>query len=302
MLLLALLFSSLCCCLYACELQKTWSFMPRIDNDTSVRVIDTFTFINEVDLLILRVFELNNTVDEFVVVQCNISFSRLPVEMVRFENEPLLQPYLHKLKPVYCGADYPLESDDPWIRETYLRRFGLQEATKSTTRIDDLIIFSDIDEIPSLRSVQLLKSHVVTEPVALRMPLFKYNLGCEVQGQESWCGSVAAPASVVRGPNGAALRSLCGGLANQLHCAGWHCSSCFSPKLQRLKLEFFSHHREIPEFLKRLDQIENDVRKCAHGSVQFRCGGDMNRLPDAVSKVAQLHYMQPQMNNRSCRA
>jgi hypothetical protein len=73
-------------------------------------VYDIFLFKDEVDLLDIRVHELESVVDWFVIVQCPISFMNRTVELVDPVSITGVAPFKHKIKRVLCDLEnYPLQ-------------------------------------------------------------------------------------------------------------------------------------------------------------------------------------------------
>ncbi|WP_291854910.1 N-acetylglucosaminyltransferase [Bradyrhizobium sp.] len=111
------------------------------------RTYDCFTFFNELDVLEIRLAELDPLVDRFVLVEATRTFMGSPKPLVFSECKARFAAYAHKITHVVVD-DLP-DSSNPWVRERAQRRAimrGLQDA-----RPDDRIIVSDVDEIPKPR-------------------------------------------------------------------------------------------------------------------------------------------------------
>ncbi len=116
---------------------------------------DCFTFYNELDLLEVRLHELHEIVDRFVIVEANLTFSGNPKPFYFAENRNAFSRYADKI--IYVGIEFPEDDLRPrlntragdltWAREHFQRNQisrGLTEASP-----DDLIIVGDVDEIIS---------------------------------------------------------------------------------------------------------------------------------------------------------
>jgi beta-1,4-mannosyl-glycoprotein beta-1,4-N-acetylglucosaminyltransferase len=57
------------------------------------RVIDTFTFFNELPMLLLRLTELDHVVDTFVLVEATITHSGLPKSLFFQENKAMFEKF-----------------------------------------------------------------------------------------------------------------------------------------------------------------------------------------------------------------
>lgn len=107
-------------------------------------IYDCFMFFNEIELLKLRLEELDEAVDYFVLVE-SIETQRGNVKPLYFQqNRHLFEKYLHKIIHVVIDERHP--EMGLWERENYQRNAigrGLVGCDYS-----DLILISDLDEIP----------------------------------------------------------------------------------------------------------------------------------------------------------
>ena len=109
------------------------------------RVFDCFPFFNELDVLEIRLAELDALVDYFVIVEATHTHTAKPKPLYYADNRRRYDRFSHKIIHVVVD-DLPLEPSNHWGREIFQRQAimrGLGEA-----RPDDRIITSDCDEIP----------------------------------------------------------------------------------------------------------------------------------------------------------
>lgn len=109
------------------------------------RVFDCFPFFNELDVLEIRLAELDALVDYFVIVESTRTFTAKPKPLYYADNRTRYDRYAHKIIHVIVD-DLPLNAPTHWLRESHQRDAimrGLGEAQP-----DDRIIISDCDEIP----------------------------------------------------------------------------------------------------------------------------------------------------------
>ena len=136
-----------------------------------MKVYDCFTFFNEVDLLEIRLQELYDAVDYFVIAEANMSHSGNPKEYILEANWERFKPFHDKIK--YLKIDDFPETKDAWVREKFQR----QALTRGLVDMqdDDLVIISDLDEIPRAEIIELIKEDENKyERYVLRVPLFRY--------------------------------------------------------------------------------------------------------------------------------
>ena len=113
-------------------------------------IYDCFILYNELDLLELRLRELEGVVDRFVLVEAPVTFSGVPKPLLCHENRRRFSKWRSKIRHVVVN-DMPT-GKDPWAHENHQRSAivrGIPDASPS-----DGIILSDGDEIPSAVAVR----------------------------------------------------------------------------------------------------------------------------------------------------
>ena len=84
-----------------------------------MKIYDCFTFFNELDILDIRLQELYDTVDHFVLVEANQSHSGKPKEYIFENNKDRFEKYLDKIIHIKID-DFP-DTKDSWVREKFQR-------------------------------------------------------------------------------------------------------------------------------------------------------------------------------------
>jgi beta-1,4-mannosyl-glycoprotein beta-1,4-N-acetylglucosaminyltransferase len=118
------------------------------------RIYDCFIFFNELDLLEIRLNELDPVVDRFVLCEATATFRGKPKPLHFMENRERFQPFLKKIVHVVVD-DMPKGRDTEaayFKKEKFQRnaiRRGLADA-----RPDDFIALSDADEILRASAVE----------------------------------------------------------------------------------------------------------------------------------------------------
>lgn len=112
-------------------------------------IYDAFMFCAELDVLELRIHTLGPVVDRFVLVEGSQTFQGQPKPMVYKEHasrfKPILEQYGCELIHVPVTV-FPM-TDNPWEIE-YFQRNAILRGLKDALP-DDLILVSDVDEIPN---------------------------------------------------------------------------------------------------------------------------------------------------------
>jgi hypothetical protein len=136
-----------------------------------MKVYDCFTFFNELDLLEIRLQELYDIVDYFVIAESNMSHSGKPKEYTLLENMARFEQWSDKIRRIAVD-DMPV-TDNSWVREKFQRDALSRGLTDVES--DDLIIISDLDEIPRAEIIEMIKEDENQyERYVLQVPLFRY--------------------------------------------------------------------------------------------------------------------------------
>ena len=107
-------------------------------------IYDCFTFFNELDILELRLNTLHHVVDKFVLVEATKTHSNVDKELHYLKNKERFSKFEDKI--IHLVVEEFPEVLNSWTIENYQRNFilkGLEDCAS-----DDLILISDVDEIP----------------------------------------------------------------------------------------------------------------------------------------------------------
>lgn len=118
-----------------------------------MKVYDVFPFFNELDILEIRLEELYDVVDCFVLVESNLTFTGNSKPYIFEENKERFSKYLDKIR--HIKVEVVPETPDPWVREKFQRIAGQRGLTDCTD--EDFIIVSDCDEIPRAEMIEMIK-------------------------------------------------------------------------------------------------------------------------------------------------
>ena len=141
------------------------------------KIYDCFLFYNELELLEIRLKTLNEYVDKFVLVEATKTFSNKDKELYYNNNKELFAEFHNKIIHIIIDehpgfADRKDKYGDIWQYEYYQRNCiekGLTEAGD-----DDIIILSDLDEIPNPKLLQKIADKPGIK--VFKLPTFYYFL------------------------------------------------------------------------------------------------------------------------------
>ena len=112
-------------------------------------IYDCFTFFNELDLLELRLEMLDKYVDKFVISEATKTHSGQPKDLFYLRNRERFKKYESKI--IYIMVDEFPQFENSFTYENFQRNVlikGLKDCSEK-----DIILISDLDEIPNLDSM-----------------------------------------------------------------------------------------------------------------------------------------------------
>ena len=113
-------------------------------------VYDCFQFFNELDILKLRMHVLNDVVDKFVISEATVTFSGEKKPLYFQENREMFKEFEDKI--IHKVVDDTPMDTSAFMRDSHQKcavARGLEGA-----KDDDIVIFSDVDEIPNPEAVK----------------------------------------------------------------------------------------------------------------------------------------------------
>ena len=113
-------------------------------------VYDCFQFFNELDILKLRMHVLNDVADRFVISESTVTFSGEKKPLYFQENREMFAPFADKI--IHKVVDDTPMDVSAFMRDSHQKcavARGLAGA-----RPEDIVIFSDVDEIPNPEAVK----------------------------------------------------------------------------------------------------------------------------------------------------
>ena len=117
-------------------------------------IYDCFQFFNELDILKLRMHIMSPIFDRFVISEATTTFSDLPKPLYFQENRELFREFEDKIIHVVVEDTPP---GDTHVRDTFQKSAvgrGLVGCSD-----EDIIIFSDLDEIPNPKMIRQILPH-----------------------------------------------------------------------------------------------------------------------------------------------
>ena len=114
-------------------------------------VYDCIPFFNELDILKLRMQILAPYVDKFVLEESTVTFSGEPKEMTFAKHRDMFAEFKDKI--IYVAVDNsPMSGVTTHERDNFQKNQLIRGMADCTS--DDIIIFSDVDEIPNPKTLE----------------------------------------------------------------------------------------------------------------------------------------------------
>ena len=236
-------------------------FAPYQQNDGKRRkVYDVFPLWLELDWVEIRLRTLAPYVDYFVIVESTTTFTGLPNPPILRDNWSRFEEFEDQILDFVI--ENPVNSTLAWDHHRYMKNAMLYNTFPTLVGSDreanegDVILISDVDEIPKPETVTLLRYCDFPERLTLRSLMYYYSFQWLHRG-EQW----AHPhATVYHGVNGTIsppdLQWDQGGFGTSLMHplqrwmqqgnlwdAAWHCSTCFKT-IEKVQDKMFAMSEE----------------------------------------------------------
>lgn len=141
--------------------------LPYFDTEEYSKVYDCFLFNDELDLLKFRLNYLNNNVDYFIIVESTHTHSGKEKPLYFQEYSHLFEEFDDKIVAVVIDGFPPAPEgeDEHWFRENYHRNMIKKVISSMEPRDKDLIMISDIDELPDRNGLNQVFYQINTENI-----------------------------------------------------------------------------------------------------------------------------------------
>jgi len=225
------------------------------------RVFDCFMFNGEVDILECRLEELSPVVDRFVLVECGENHlgqkkgSDFDAHRSRFDR------WKGQIEHVWVES---LLATDPFQREGEHREHARDGLESSRASSADIVLYSDVDEIPRRSSIaEVLRALSIEDPprlVTLEQVLHYFAV--------DWL----YPGRCEMAPTGRRYRDIetffemrrGSAVASRIPNAGWHFSWLGGPAAHVRKIESIFEGPQIAPFARPMIEAERNWREGIH--------------------------------------
>ena len=151
------------------------------------RVIDAVIFSTELDLLELRLYELWNVVDLFLVVEADRTFSGEPKSLLLNQNKDRFWFANEKLHIHVCNTLAPLKPNEGPFKNEASMRNCMTRVVNQYANNGDVVIMADVDEIPRQSTIYLFQHCMgYPSPIHLQLKTYFYSFEFFFSNDDSW--------------------------------------------------------------------------------------------------------------------
>ena len=165
-----------------------------------MKIIDSFIFYNELDLLDYRLSILDEHIEYFILVESTHTFTGKEKPLFYDENKTRFERFNNKIIHIvvnnfpYKFPNINYDSNQQWENEYYQRnciKLGIEKIT-SLLKDEDIILTSDVDEIPDPNILIKAKENTLLFNTQylnrLALDMYYYNLYYRIGEGSNWHG------------------------------------------------------------------------------------------------------------------
>ena len=232
-------------------------------------IYDCFPFFNELDLLEIRLNELNSNVDVFVLVEATRTHSGQFKPLYYHMNRPRFVKFSSKILHIIVEdmpttpeeiqnaispqdrkwLDTGYQLGDNWVRERFQRNAimrGLMDCCD-----DDIVIIEDADEMVRPEIIANLDKTMCDGSNAVEQTLHTYYLNWKCMNMK-WFGSKILRRKFIDNPSEHRFHTPASCVINN---GGWHFGYVGGAEAIRMKIRSYAHQEfAIPEVLDNIEQ------------------------------------------------
>ena len=259
-----------------------------------IKIVDCFIFYNELDLLTYRLNILNDIVDYFIIVESTHTFIGKEKPLIFNENKHLFEKFNDKIIHIIV-EDFPykypninISKSEQWVNEHFQRdqiKRGLETIKLNDS---DIIIITDVDEIPDPNTLLRIKNNEIKIDIAvLKMDFYYYNFNTKMF--KIWYF-----ARILSFKKYNELSLSCNSIrfynnCNVVNNGGWHLSYFGDSKFIKNKIEQFSHQEYNNDNYTSIEKIEERVNNFS----------DLYDRNNDIVKIVKIstkdnHYLPPE--------
>ncbi len=203
------------------------------------KIYDCFLFFNELALLDIRLHELYDHVDKFVLVEATETFRGNPKPLYYEINKHLFKKFADKI--IHIVVEDRIDVPSPWDREAFQRdqiKRGLKDCQP-----EDIVLIGDVDEVVRSSIFPQIKQALQQGGMlACMQNMYRFFLNRFAPKECPWAGTIAILFKELRSPEECRRGSRYGYTPTiKIWNAGWHFTSLGTFDNYRYKIASYSH-------------------------------------------------------------
>lgn len=226
------------------------------------KIIDTFIFYNELQLLEYRLSILYDIVDYFIIVESKYTFMGINKKLYYDENKNKFEKFKDKIIHIVVEdikySNPNINKREQWLNETYQRNCIKTGLYKLDIKDEDIIIISDIDEIPNRDILYKVKNGDIKITIqSMKYDFYYYNLNSIIEN--GWDKVKILSYNVYKNLNFSIddIRQL--NIGDIIKNSGWHLSYFGDENFIINKIKHFSHQEFNNEYFLNKEKIKNNI-------------------------------------------
>jgi len=273
-----------------------------------MKFIDSFIFYNELDLLKYRLSILNEYVDYFILVESTHTFSGHTKQLFYNDNKYMFSQFNDKIIHIIV-EDFPYKIpninyavNQQWDNEYYQRNCIKRGLDRFDIQDKDIILTSDIDEIPDptifnkIKNNELIFNKDTLNRLALDM--YYYNLNLRVGDGQNWHGIKLMTFKTYKSQGLTFQQMRCWEHTHPVPLipyGGWHLSYFGDINFIITKIQSFSHQEYNNDKYINKSELENKITKGINFigglNLQYIKIEDNKNLPFKYDEYLQNYYI-----------
>lgn len=259
-----------------------------------MKIYDCFPFFNELDLLEIRLNELYDTVDYFVIVEGEKTHQNNPKPLYYLENKERYEKFQDKI--IHLVLDESNFNESPSHNEDISYNAFMHALEQNGASDDDIVIIDCADEIMKAEVVRELADSY-TQPVCIQVHNFCYYLNTQfAEGSLFWWTGPVISVGHLKQFNGHVKRCLEWGRSYNIIQSpqvtnipmphGWHFTFMGNKKDVRDKVTSYIHaewsHLTEEEYQTSIDNLIDPFKRTGANSHKFVGMYPIEQLPKYV--------------------
>lgn len=241
-----------------------------VKRDTPM-IYDCFLFDHELDMLNLRLHEMNEYVDRFILVESKQSHSGNEKDLVFSKNREHFKDFLHKIEHVVIDLPnevyyepHPTPTNEEerlnWFRENYHRNSIKDVLLKMNLKDNDIVLISDVDEVWDDDILRRLKNNEIEfdtfKTILQRWMYWSFRWDFE---DMRWPGAAFTKWSYLKTTTPQEIRNVRYNEETHLNDVnGWHLSWFGNVEFNLYKLNNFAHQELSNTTREEVERMIND--------------------------------------------